>query len=199
MKKNPQVDRYIRDAAPYAQPILRHLRKLVHQACPQAEEKMKWSFPHFDYRGMMCSMAAFKQHCAFGFWKHKLLLAEGSALNRDAMGSFGRITGLDDLPPDAQLLELIRRAMALNDSGTKVEKPKAARKPPPQAPADLAAALKKNAKARTTYEAFSNTNRRDYVEWITEAKTEETRQRRLLQAIEWMAEGKPRNWKYQKC
>ncbi len=191
-KKDPRVDAYIAKSADFAQPILRHLREIVHKGCPEVEETMKWSFPHFMYRGMLGGMAAFKSHCAFGFWKGKLIVPE----RPEAMGQFGRIASILDLPGDSVLLGYVREAARLNETGEKVP-----RKPPQPkkalaTPPDLAAALKKNAKARATFEGFSPSHRREYVEWITEAKTEETRKKRLDTAVVWMAEGKPRNWKY---
>lgn len=194
-----QIDKYIAGAQPFAQPILRHLRELVHAVCPEVEEKMKWSFPHFDYKGqMMCSMAAFKAHAAFGFWKEKLLHdPEGLLTNADAMGSLGKLTAIQDLPSDKVLAGFIRQAMKLNDDGITTPKPK------PKAvafevPKDLTNSLKKNSAAKRTFEAFSPSNKREYISWLAEAKTEETRNRRLATAIEWMAEGKIRNWKYVK-
>ncbi len=191
-KKDPRVDAYIAKSADFAKPILRHLREIVHKGCPEVEETMKWSLPHFMYRGMLCSMAAFKSHCAFGFWKSKLIAPE----KPEAMGQFGRIASISDLPRDSMLLDYVREAARLNETGEKV-----ARKPPrPREalanPPDLAAVLRKNEKARATFEGFSPSHRREYVEWITDAKTEETRKKRLDTAVEWMAEGKPRNWKY---
>jgi uncharacterized protein YdeI (YjbR/CyaY-like superfamily) len=197
--RDPRVDAYIADAAEFARPILESLRDTVHAACPAVEETMKWSFPHFDYRGMLCSMAAFKQHCAFGFWKAKLIIADGDRRGEDAMGQFGRITALSDLPTKKVLTGYIKRAMQLNDEGVKAPRTKSAPKPPPVAPDDLVAALKKSAKARKTFEAFSPSNQREYIQWIVDAKGDDTRSRRLATAIEWMAEGKSRNWKYEKC
>jgi len=199
-KKDTRVDAYISESGEFARPILTHLRELVHTTCPDVEETMKWSFPHFQYKGMLCSMAAFKAHCAFGFWKNALIVEKGGAETEAAMGQFGRITKLSDLPSKAVLTGYIKQAMKLNDEGTK--KPAPAK---PKAPAevvvpdDLANALRANAKARATFEKFSPSHKREYVEWITEAKTEATRTRRLETAIEWMAEGKPRNWKYMNC
>jgi uncharacterized protein YdeI (YjbR/CyaY-like superfamily) len=191
-RKDPRVDAYIAKSAEFARPILRHLRELVHKGCPEVEETMKWSFPHFSYAGLLCGMAAFKSHCAFGFWKSKLILPE----KPEAMGQFGRITSLPDLPKDSVMLGYVREAARLNETGEKAErKPREPKKALPTPP-DLAAALKKNAKARATFEDFSPSRKREYVEWITEARTEETRKKRLGTAVEWMAEGKPRNWKY---
>jgi hypothetical protein len=157
---------------------------------------MKWSFPHFDYKGVMCSMAAFKAHAAFGFWKGSLVI--GGPRQEDAMGHFGRIMKRSDLPSKAVLAGFVKKAAALNDQGVKVPRaPKRAPKPV-KVPADLSAALEKRAKARAAFAALSPSHRREYIEWITEAKTADTRARRLAQAIEWMAEGKSRNWKYER-
>jgi len=194
-KRDPRVDAYIDRAAAFARPILSHLRAVVHGACPEVEETLKWGFPHFQYRGVLCSFAAFKGHCAFGFWKGKLVL--GGAASDAAMGQFGRIAAVSDLPAKAALAKLVRKAAALNEQG--VARSPSRKRPPrpaPRVPPDLAAALKRNQKAASTFEGFTPSNRRDYVEWITEAKGEETRRRRLTTAIEWMAKGKPRNWRY---
>lgn len=195
---DPRVDAYIAKSADFAQPILEHLRAVVHAACPEAEEAIKWGFPHFMYKGMMCSMASFKAHCALNFWKAELLMADEA--NREAMGQFGRIVSIKDLPSKKALTGYIKRAMKLNDDG--VAAPARAKPAEPRAlsiPDELSAALEKSPAARQHFEAFSPSKQRDYAEWITEAKTETTRTRRLEQAIEWIAEGKARNWKYEKC
>lgn len=153
---------------------------------------MKWSFPHFMYKGMLCSMASFKNHCAFGFWKGTLIVPE----KPDAMGQFGQISKLSDLPKDGVLLGYVREAARLDETGEKVPRKSRESKKVLSTPPDIAAALKKNAKARATFEGFSPSHKREYVEWITEAKTEETRKKRLDTAVEWMTEGRPRNWKY---
>ncbi len=197
-KKNPAVDAYIAQAAPFARPILKHLRKVVHAGCPQVEETIKWSFPHFEHKGNLAAMAAFKAHCSFGFWKGALIFEREMAEREDGMGHFGRIAQLSDLPDEKTLAGYIRRAAELNDAGVKVPrtaKPKAPRVL--EIPDDLAAALRKNAKARQTFKDFSPSHRREYVEWITEAKREETRRRRLTTAIEWLTAGKSRMWKHQ--
>lgn len=196
--RDPRFDAYIENAAPFAQPILRHLREVVHAACPEVVEEMKWSSPHFTYRGMLCSMAAFKQHCAFGFWKGSLVLGDDERA-QTAMGQFGRITSPDDLPPDAVLTEYIHRAMALNEAGAKAP-PRPLKHPKPDlvVPDDLAAALQGNDAARATFDGFAPSQRREYVDWITEAKSEATREKRLEQAVQWMSEGKTRHWKYQR-
>ena len=195
-KKDPRVDAYIAKSADFAKPILTEIRAVVHDACPNVEETMKWSFPHFDYKGMMCSMAAFKEHCAFGFWKASLILG-GNGRSDEAMGQFGRIMALSDLPSKKLMRGYIQKAMALNDSGTTIKRqPKEPKKAIP-VPADFMAAVKKNNRALVSFEAFSPSHRREYLEWITEAKTDDTRKRRIAQAIEWLAQGKSRHWKYE--
>jgi uncharacterized protein YdeI (YjbR/CyaY-like superfamily) len=199
-KRDPRVDAYIEKAADFAKPILKQLRARVHQACPECEETMKWSFPHFEYKGMLCGMAAFKQHATFGFWKGSLVMPEaaGGEAAKDGMGHFGKMASLADLPAKKVLTGYIKKAMALNDEGIKVErKPKPAPKPV-KVPADLTAALGKSKKARTAFDAFPPSHKREYIEWITEAKADETRARRIKQAVEWIGEGKSRNWKYER-
>jgi len=197
--RDPRFDAYIEKAAPFAQPILAHLREVVHAACPEVVEEMKWSSPHFTYRGMLAHMAAFKQHCAFGFWKGVLIVEEDGGRGEEAMGQFGRITSLDDLPPDEVLTRHVHRAMELNEAGAKVP-PRPTRHPRPDLPVPgvLTAALEANPAARAAFDGFSPSQRREYLEWITEAKSGATREKRLAQAVEWMAEGKSRNWKYQR-
>jgi len=195
-KQDPRVDAYIAKAADFAKPILTHLRQVVHNACPGVDETMKWSFPHFDYKGeMMCSMAAFKAHCALGFWKSSLVL-DGPG-SEDAMGHFGRLTSVRDLPSDRTLAAYVKKAAKLNDEGVKVARRPVAPKKPLSVPADFAAALKKSPAARKAFDAFSPSHRREYVEWVTEAKTDATRQRRMKAAVDWLSEGKSRNWKYE--
>jgi len=194
--RDPRVDAYIDKAGDFAKPILTRLRDAVHNACPDVEEAMKWSFPHFMYKGMLCSMASFKQHAAFGFWKGSLVLGDRSK-NDEAMGQLGRLTTLADLPPKAVLAGYLKKAVALNDEGVKVKRGPARVAPKPvRTPADLVAALKKSKAAQTTFAGLSPSHKREYIEWINEAKTDETRARRLQKALEWMAEGKSRNWKY---
>ena len=196
-KRDPRVDAYIEKSADFAKPILKHLRKIVHAGCPQVEETMKWSMPHFDYKGMMCGMAAFKEHCAFGFWKAELIFERDKQRENSGMGSFGCIKSLTDLPNEKTLIGYVKKAAALNEAGIKPPgrtQPKK-REPMPM-PDYFTAALNKNAKARKTFANFSPSHRREYIEWITEAKREETRKVRLAKTIKWLAEGKPRNWKY---
>jgi uncharacterized protein YdeI (YjbR/CyaY-like superfamily) len=195
-KKDPRIDAYIDKSQPFAKPILKHLRKIVHAACPDVEETIKWSMPHFDYKGgILCAMAAFKQHCAFHF-KNGELVFGSRAKEDEAMGQFGRIRSIADLPNEKTLIAHVRKAAALKDKGIKPPTEKKTKRKPLPVPPYLADALKKNAKARKTFKNFSPTNQRDYIEWLTEAKRDETRAQRLKQAIAWMAEGKPRNWNY---
>jgi len=195
--KDPNIDAYIAKSATFAKPILKHLRKVVHAGCPQVEETMKWSMPHFDYKGMLCGMAAFKEHCSFGFWKESLILGQDRAAEKVGMGSFGCIRSLANLPNEKTLIGYVKKAAALNEAGIKAPgRSKPEKREPIEIPEYFAAALKKNARARKTFEAFSPSHRREYLEWVTEAKREETRKQRLTRSIKWLTEGKPRNWKY---
>ena len=216
--KDPRVDAYIAKKAEYAQPILKHLRALVHKGCPEVVETIKWGMPAFEYKGPFCGMAAFKKHCVFGFWKSAILFGEKSttpdksapktngqskAAEKLNWGAHGRdpikacITSIDDLPSDAVIIKLLKQAMKLNDEGIKVPMKRTKRKPLPM-PKEFAAALKKTKTAQTKFDAFSPSCKREYIEWIVEAKTDETRQRRMETAVEWIADGKQRHWKYQK-
>lgn len=201
--KDPRIDAYIAKSADFAKPILSHIRELVHQGCPESEETLKWSMPFFTYKGMLCHMAAFKSHCSLGFWKSKLVMGnENSSSNdeKDGMGQFGRIGSLKDLPTDKKMLAYVKEAKRLNDEG--IQKPS---KPKPKGPRDLAipaelsAALKKNKKASAAFEGFSYSHKKEYVDWITEAKRDETKSQRLATTIAWLAEGKSRHWKYANC
>jgi uncharacterized protein YdeI (YjbR/CyaY-like superfamily) len=205
-KKDARIDAYIAKVADFAKPIMTHLRDVIHAACPDVEETWKWSFPHFMYKGaILCSMAAFKEHCAFGFWKASLMQDTDKVLemkDREAMGHLGRITSLKDLPKDAVLKKYIKAAMKLNEEGVKLppkvkasEKEKKELKPPDY----FIKALKKNKKAEKIFNDFSYTNKKEYIMWFEEAKTDATREKRVEQAVEWIAEGKVRNWKYLNC
>lgn len=196
MSKDPRVDAYIAGKADFARPILEHLRTRMHAACPEVTEALKWSSPHFSYKGKpLAGMAAFKAHAAFGFWRRG---EEDPDAKTDAMGDYGRITSLADLPDDAAFDAKVREAMARIDAGSKTIRTRTV-KPEIAMPDDLAAALAANPAAQATYDTFPPSSRRDYLEWITEAKRPETRAKRLDQAVEWMAEGKRRNWKYEAC
>ncbi|MBK8554066.1 MAG: YdeI/OmpD-associated family protein [Ignavibacteria bacterium] len=195
-----RIDLYIEKSADFAKPILRHLRDIVHKTCPEAEEKMKWSFPHFDYKGeMMCSMASFKQHCAFGFWKASLMKDSEKLFQKTgktAMGQLGQIKSLKDLPTDKVLTASIKEAMKLNEDGLKVTKSGNVSKNEIEVPLYLKKALRSNPTAHRIFNNFSPSHKREYLEWIVEAKTEETRNRRMANALEMISEGKTRNWKY---
>ena len=199
--KDKRVDEYIAKSTDFAKPILNHLRKLVYTACPNVEETIKWGFPHFDYKGMMCSMASFKNHCAFGFWK-ATLMKDADTLkynNENAMGHAGKITSLKDLPSDKIIIGQIKEAMKLNEDGIKLpERKNADKKLEIIVPFSLKKELVKHKKASDTFNNFSPSNKREYIEWIEEAKTEETKNKRILTAMEWLTEGKTRNWKYMK-
>lgn len=202
MSKDKRVDTYIAKSADFAKPILTHLRALVHKACPEVVETIKWSFPNFDYKGVMCSMAAFKQHCAFGFWKAPLMEDPKGILkshDRGSMGNFDRITSLKDLPSDKVLLGFIKQAVELNEKGVRRQvKVTPAGSKTIATPAYFQKELNKNKLANETFKKFSYTNRKDYIDWFEEAKTLETKNKRIAQALEWITEGKSRNWKYQR-
>lgn len=193
--KSQRVDDYIANAPAFAKPILSEIRDRVHAACPEVEEAMKWRQPSFEYKGLMCGMAAFKDHCVFGYWKAPLVLGV-AADGANAMGYRDKIRSVAELPSKTAFKAHVRKAMALNEAGIGVPRPVRTPKAPLTVPDDFSAVLKKNRKAQSAFEGFSPSHRREYVEWITEAKTEATRTRRMLQAAEWLADGKPRNWKY---
>lgn len=195
---DPRIDSYIAASPDFAQPILAHLRAVVHAACPEVEETIKWSRPHFLYKGMLCGMSAFKAHCAFGFWKGSLLFPGTD--DKESAGHLGRLASLKDLPSKRVLAGYVKQAMQLNEEG--VATPARARPAAPRAlivPDYLAAALKASRAALARFDAGSTSFKREYVDWLEEAKTEATRLRRMAQAIEWIADGKGRNWKYEKC
>ena len=198
MAKDARIDAYVANSPEFARPILEHFREVVHAACPRVVETIKWGHPSFEHGGPLCGMAAFKQHCRIGFPKGALL-DEGGLEKLDAnMGAYMHVTTVKDLPSRAVLSRMVQQAASLNEQG--VRAPRADRSPKPEIamPDDLTAALKKNRKALTAFEAFPPSHRREYVEWITGAKREETRQKRLATAISQIAEGKPQNWKYMK-
>ncbi|HSP46360.1 MAG TPA: YdeI/OmpD-associated family protein [Chthoniobacterales bacterium] len=195
--KDSRIDAYIAKSADFARPILKHLRKVIHAGCPQVVETVKWSMPHFDHKGVMCGIAAFKEHCAFGFWKADLIFDRDKQPEKNGMGSFGCIKSLKDLPNEKTLIGYVKKAAQLNEAGIKApgRTPPKKREPLPT-PDYFSAALKKNAKANKTFESLSPSHRREYLDWVTEAKREETQKARLATSIKWLAEGKRRNWKY---
>jgi len=194
--KSPQVDSYISKAAPFARPILEKLRRLFHEACPEIEEKIKWGVPSFQRNGMVGGFAAFKQHASFGLWRQDMLPdPEGLFKTKGPMGA--KLTDVSQLPADDVLLSYIRAAVKLNESGPP-PRAKSKPKPPVKVPDYFMAALRKDKKALSTFEAFPPSHKREYVDWIVEAKRDETRQTRLATAVQWISEGKSRNWKYVK-
>ena len=198
-KKDSRVDEYIDKAQPFAKPILKHLRKVIHSSSPEIEETIKWGSPHFGFKGMVCFMAGFKAHCTFGFWKGALLKDTKNVmkeLGEGAMGHFGKITNVKDLPNNKIMFDLIKQAIKLNEEGVKLPSKPKPRKEQISVPTYLKQALGKNIKANEVWKKFSYTNQKDYVEWLTEAKNETTRNKRLATAMEWIADGKGRNWKY---
>lgn len=213
--RDPRIDAYIARSAEFARPILEHVRALMHEVCPEVEETLKWGMPTFVYAdGILCTMAAFKQHASFGFWKHALVVgddvaaesvAEKSASSKGTsskgMGSFGKLVSISDLPKKRQLSAYIKKAMRLNEQGVKMlaARKTTAPRPLPEVPADFSNALRVSPAARAAFEGFAPSHRREYLEWILEAKREQTRARRIAQAVEWLAEGKSRNWKYENC
>jgi uncharacterized protein YdeI (YjbR/CyaY-like superfamily) len=199
---SPKIDAYVQRAPAFAQPILTHLRHLVHESCPQIEETIKWSRPFFVYRGVILfNMSAFKEHCSFGFWGSEMAaVLRAAKVTRDGMGSLDRITSLSDLPSDKRMGAFIRQAAAFVDNG-QYTSPMSNRskvvKELPVAPPEFMAELKKNKQAAVSFEALSPSCKREYLEWIADAKRPETRDKRIATSIEWIAEGKQRNWKYQ--
>jgi len=204
--KDPRVDAYIAKAAPFARPILERLRRAFHRGCPQAVETLKWSMPHFEHQGILGSMSAFKKHVSLGFWKGTEIGDPAGILQNvgDRLLCAVKFAEVSDLPPQTVLVDYVKRAARLNEAnraaagGTKAKAPPRAKRPAPSTPPDLKAALAKNARARAVFEGFPPGHQREYIEWITEAKKDETRARRLAQAVEWIAESKSRNWRYER-
>jgi uncharacterized protein YdeI (YjbR/CyaY-like superfamily) len=200
-KKDPRIDTYIAEAGEFG-PLLTHLRKLIHQACPEITETIKWRSPFFLHQGIVCNMAAFKAHCSFGFWRWREIFIDDPKMAETfkmGMGNFGRLTKRADLPSDAEIISMVKTAAALNEKPAKGPRvPKSAPKPV-LVPKVLQEALAKKPKAKAVFDGFSNTNRREYADWIAEAKTDETRDRRLATTIAQLLEGRTRHWKYQHC
>jgi len=205
---DPRVDAYINKCKPFAQPILEHIRELVHKAVPHVEETIKWSRPFFEIKGVILgNMSGFNEHCSFGFWGEEIgaVLREAKVVQDGGMGSLGRITSVKDMPSDKQMLGFLKQAAGFIESGNYtspitarnkvVKAPKAAL----ETPAELTQALKANKAAGKVFANFSPSCQREYIEWIADAKRAETRDKRVAQAVEWIAEGKQRNWKYQEC
>lgn len=200
-ERSERLDAYISESADFARPILERLRELVHRGCPGVQETIKWGSPFFEHRGPLAGMAAFKEHVGFGFWKGKLLDDPDGVLQAEGFGGSGnlRLASVEDLPDEEVFLGFLTQAVELNEKGVKLPRAGGGRpRPELEVPEDLEEALAGNAAARATFEGFSYSHRKEYVEWITEAKREATRRKRLATTVEWLAEGKPRNWKYMK-
>lgn len=205
LHRDARIDAYIAKAEPFARPILEHVRVVVHEGCPDVEETIKWGMPSFVHAGaILCGMAAFKRHASFGFWRHAEVIGEPAT--SEGMGSFGKLETLRDLPSKRQLLTYVRKAARLNEARGDQARTKpvdgrkaAASRPLPDIPVDFAEALRAAPSARAHFDAFAPSHRREYLEWIIDAKREDTRARRIAQAIEWLCEGKSRNWKYERC
>lgn len=199
MNTNPAVDEYIEKAAPFAKPILTEIRAIVHQACPQVEEVIKWQFPNFVYKGNICSMAAFKKHCTFTFWKGKILKDPDNILSivgKTSMGQIGALHSISDLPNHSIMKKYLKEAMKLNEENIAIPKKKGKTAALRAIPDVMTEALKHHSVASKVFESFSVSNKNDYIEWITDAKREGTRTKRIHTMLEWLAEGKVRNWKY---
>jgi uncharacterized protein YdeI (YjbR/CyaY-like superfamily) len=202
--KDKRIDAYIDQAQPFAKPILKKLRALIHKGIPEVEETMKWGMPFFEYKGPVCNFAGFKEHATFRFWKYQLMSDPGGLLKEiankggEAMGNLGRITRVENLPPDKVMIEFLKQARRINVEGLKLPARKIAPRAKLQIPSYFSAALKKNKAAETTFNNFAYAHKKEYLQWITEAKTEPTRLKRLETAMEWMSEGKYRHWKYMK-
>lgn len=196
-KTDPRVDAYIAKSEDFAKPILNHLRQLAHKASPHIQETIKWGMPHFLHKGILFGIAGFKHHCTLHFWNGKLVFGKGfKPVKKSGMGQFGRITALSDLPANKVLLGLMKRAAELNEAGIKKPAPKTSPKKKLIVPRYFLAALKKNKKAFVAFQNFSHSHKKEYAEWIAEAKRPETRTKRIATALQWLAGGKPRHWKY---
>lgn len=196
MSIDPRIDAYIAKAAPFAQPILTHVRERVHAVAPEAEETLKWSMPTFTIDGkILLGMAAFKAHATVGFWRGEEMGIESS---KEAMGQLGKLASLDDLPPDGELDAMIRKGVELARTAPA---PRTAKhvKPAPEMHPDFAKALGNNAKAKAVLDGFSPSAQREYLEWISDAKQDATRAKRIADAVQWLSEGKKRHWKYENC
>jgi len=197
--RDRRIDSYIAKSAPFARPILEHLREVVHEACPDVEETIKWRSPTFTYHGLLAGMAAFKEHAIFGFWKGSLIVDDKTPNGQSAMGQFGRITKVSELPSKQALKSLVQKAMVLNETAVKVKREPKHDKKPVTMPTELSAALARNKKAKLAFDAMSPSHRKEYMEWIGEAKRDETRVTRLQKTLAQLTQGKSLNWKYAKC
>lgn len=196
--RDPRVDAYIARQGEFARPILEKFRALVHETCPEVVETIKWRMPSFEYKGLLCGMAAFKAHATFGFWKHDRVVGADEK-SREAMGSFGRLTSVDQCPSKRDFARWMKIAMRLNDEGVSTPREKSSTKKKVAMHPAFKAALAKSKKAQAAFDSFAPSCQREYLEWIAEAKRDETRDKRIATAIEWIGEGKKRHWKYEQC
>jgi uncharacterized protein YdeI (YjbR/CyaY-like superfamily) len=196
-KKDPRIDAFINKSPDFTKPILQHLRDLIHSVCPQAEETIKWRMPAYTHHGILCMTPAFKAHCAVVFWHGSIRDALNQGKNKDAWGHLGKIGKLSHLPKDSVLIRAVKESMKLNESGKKKPTPRKSPKKSLPIPTDVKEALKKNKKAQAAFESFSPSHQKEYVQWITEAKRDETRQKRLKEMLRMLTEGKTLNWKYE--
>lgn len=195
MSREPRIDAYIAKARPFARPILEKIRERIHAVMPEVEEAMKWSHPTYCKDGkIVLGTAAFKEHAAVNFWRGQEL---GLDTRDGAMGQLGKLTSVEDLPKD--LDRMIARAAELSTRAPKPRKTKHEPRPQPVMHPEFAASLERAPKARASLEAFSPSAQREYLEWIAEAKQDATRQKRIASAVEWLSQGKRRNWKYETC
>ncbi|MFZ1743871.1 MAG: YdeI/OmpD-associated family protein [Pontixanthobacter sp.] len=190
MAEDKRVDDYIASAKPFAQPILTHLRKLIHRALPDVEECIKWGMPHFMIGGKnLVGLAAFKAHAS-------MVIHHEEAKQGEGMGQFGKVHEMSHLPDDeAIILRLQRAAEAMGTPRPR----KAKSKPDILVPDYFQIALNENPTAKATFDGFAPSHRREYLEWIVGAKRPETRSKRVTEAIAFLTEGKRRNWKYENC
>jgi uncharacterized protein YdeI (YjbR/CyaY-like superfamily) len=199
---HPAIDEYINKSEEFARPILLHLRKIIHLACPDVEETIKWSFPNFEYKGqILCSMASFKKHCSFGFWLGAEMEDPENILNKVGntnMGNFGKIINHNSLPDDNIIIKYIHEAMKLSESGTKKKTSKIKDKKSLEIPVYIIEFIEKYPKAKVVFNNFSNSCKKEYVQWIEEAKQVSTKLKRLEKAVSMMEEGKEFNWQYKK-
>lgn len=201
---NSDIDKYITNAADFAKPILAHWRRLIHERCPEVIEVLKWGIPHFEYKNEnIFVIASYKNHCSFSFLKESLMTDPRLKANKELkpiQKFLGKVTKQENLPPDEEFIAMLDEAVQLNEKGIKIQREKPANEKPKvfETPDYLLAALIAKPKAKEVFDSKSNSFRKEYIIWITDAKTDETRQKRISEALEWIAEGKGRFWKHQK-
>jgi uncharacterized protein YdeI (YjbR/CyaY-like superfamily) len=198
VSRDPRIDAYVAKAQPFARPILEKVRERVHAVVPRAEETIKWGMPAYTLDGkILLITAAFKAHAALNFWRGQEL--RGDKANADAMGQFGKLASVADLPSDSELDRLMKEAAEVAKNAPAPRKAKHGPKAAPEMHPDFSAALAKAPKAKAALDGLPPSAQRDYLEWISEAKQDSTRAKRIATAVEWLSEGKRRHWKYQSC